>query len=56
MLDQEEFDDLAVNTYRSSDVAAAKVALAELIELARDGRLPGPTVRRARHAREHFAR
>ena len=41
MLDQEEFDDLAVSTYRSSDVAAAKVALAELIELARDGRLPG---------------
>jgi protein associated with RNAse G/E len=41
VLDQEEFDDLAVNTYRSSDVAAAKVALAELIELARDGRLPG---------------
>jgi protein associated with RNAse G/E len=41
VLDQDEFDQLADGTYRSEDVEAAKRALAELIDLAHAGRLPG---------------
>ena len=41
VLDQEEFEQLAANTYHADEVAAAKTALAELIDRAREGRLPG---------------
>jgi uncharacterized protein len=41
VLDQEEFDELASGTYRPVDVDAATRALAELIDRAKSGRLPG---------------
>ena len=41
VLDQEEFDELEQGTYRPEDASAAKRALAELIDRARAGSLPG---------------
>ncbi|HYU18137.1 MAG TPA: DUF402 domain-containing protein [Chloroflexota bacterium] len=43
VLDQEEFDELAVSTYRPEDTGAARRALAELIDRARTERLPSRT-------------
>ena len=41
VLDQDEFDELEQSTYRPEDAGAAKAALAELIDRARAGTLPG---------------
>ncbi|MCC6175080.1 MAG: DUF402 domain-containing protein [Chloroflexi bacterium] len=43
VLDGEEFDELAATTYRPEDAAAARAAIAELIDLATSHRLPGRT-------------
>ena len=41
VLDQDEFDELEQGTYRPEDARAAKAALVELIDRAREGTLPG---------------
>jgi uncharacterized protein len=41
VLDQEEFDELASTTYRAEDARAAECALAELVQRAKTGGLPG---------------
>ena len=41
VLDQDEFDELSNSTYSAEHVEAANLALAELIEMAKTGTLPG---------------